>query len=78
MPTKLKIFNQIDGWADLSRNFPVTSLKLKIAIIGAIPKERTVAKSTKSLRFPANCKTITKDPIKSKPKSAPARVDWTR
>ena len=47
-----------------SRYFPVTNLKLKIAIAGAIKNERTVAKSTNSLRFPANCKTTIKDPKK--------------
>ena len=35
----------------LSKNLPVTNLKLKMAITGAITKDRTVAKSTSSLRL---------------------------
>lgn len=51
IPAKLKIFNKIDGWCSFSRNFPVTNLKLKTAIIGAITNDKTVAKSTSSLRL---------------------------
>jgi hypothetical protein len=49
-----------------SRNFPVTNLKLMITITGAIINDRTVVKSTMSLRFPANCNTTIKEPAKSK------------
>ena len=64
IPEKLSIFNQVEGCEFLSRYFPVTKRKLIIAITGAIKNERTVAKSTNSIKFPANCSTTIRDPAK--------------
>ncbi len=63
IPTKLKIFNNIEGWDSLLRNLPVTSLKLKMAITGAIRNDKTVAKSTSSFRLFSNWNTITSAPV---------------
>ncbi len=63
IPAKLKIFNNIEGWESLLRNLPVTSLKLKIAITGAIRNDKTVAKSTSSFRLFSNWNMITSAPI---------------
>ena len=54
IPVKLIIFNKVDGRCSFARYLPVTNLKLKIAIIGAITKDKTVAKSTSSLRLLPN------------------------
>ncbi|EIJ65051.1 hypothetical protein BD31_I2166, partial [Candidatus Nitrosopumilus salaria BD31] len=40
----------------------MTSLKLKIAITGAITNDKTVAKSTRSLRLFPNCEITKKEP----------------
>ena len=49
------------GCKSFAKYLPVTNLKLKIAIIGAIRKETVVAKSTSSLRLSPNCKTTIKE-----------------
>ncbi len=54
IPAKLKSFNNIDGWDSFARCLPVTSLKLKMAIIGAIRNDKTVAKSTSSFKLFSN------------------------
>ena len=54
IPAALRTFSKTDGWNSFPRYFPVTSLKLKIAMIGAITKDNTVAKSTSSLRLLPN------------------------
>lgn len=54
IPAKLKIFNKVEGRCSFSRYLPVTNLKLKIAIMGAITKDKTVAKSTSSFRLLPN------------------------
>ena len=51
------------GWASLIKYFPVTNLKLKIAIIGAIRKEIAVAKSTSSLSLFSNKYTTINEPV---------------
>ena len=63
IPAKLKIFSNIEGWASFARCFPVTSFKLKIAIIGAIRNDNTVAKSTSSFRLLLNSKIMNTAPI---------------
>ena len=68
IPAKLKIFKIIDGWDSLSKKFPVTNLKLKIAIIGAMTKDKTVAKSTSSFRLFPNWNITVKEPTESNSK----------
>ena len=59
IPIKLRILSQIAGCDCLSKYLPDTSLKLKIAITGAIRNETVVAKSTNSFNLFSNRK-ITK------------------
>ena len=63
IPAKLNIFSKRDGRCSLSKNLPVTNLKLKIAITGAITNDKTVAKSTKSLRLFSNWNMMIKAPL---------------
>ncbi len=63
IPAKLKSFNNIEGWDSFARCLPVTSLKLKMAITGAIRNDKTVAKSTSSFRLSSNWNIIAMAPI---------------
>ena len=63
IPAKLSNFNSGEGWKGLSRYFPVTSLKLKMAMAGAMMNDRTVAKSTKSFKLSLNWEVMTREPI---------------
>ena len=63
IPATLVIFIIVDGWLIFGRNFPVTSLKFKIAIIGATTKDKTVAKSTNVFRLSPNWKITTSEPM---------------
>ena len=63
IPIQLKAFNQIGGIASSETYFLLTSLKLIIAITGAIRKEIVVAKSTRNFRFLPNCQMIRNAPI---------------
>ena len=63
IPIMLKIFNHLGGCESWDKYFPVTNLKLKIAIMGAMRKETVVAKSTSSFSLSLNWNTTTNDPI---------------
>ena len=63
IPAKLNSLNRTDGWCFLSKNLPVTNLKLKIANTGAITNDKTVAKSTNSLRLSPNCNITESEPL---------------
>ena len=62
IPSQLKILSQTGGTASSVMYFLETSLKLTIAIIGAIKKEIVVAKSTRNFRLFPNCQMIKNAP----------------
>jgi len=54
IPAYPNVFNHKGGCTFFSRYFPVTNLKLKIPITGAIRNETIVAKSTSSFSLFSN------------------------